>query len=651
MKFVSLALGAALVATPLRAEVSIRDLVQIVDISSLTVSPDGRRVAYRQQAASVERNVKELSWWVAELDGPPQPRRLADGGQVIWTYAGTLSNEPPQWSPDGRTLYFRALAMGEVQIWKASVDSGRAEQVTHDAADILGFTVSGDGSGLTYQVGATRAAIVAAEKAERDAGVRIDATIDPAQSLFDAVEINGRLAAQRLTGKWFQRAGLLAASRVETKLITFGAGTISRSATSPPGVVEVDRGALYVRRPGGSRQPPPTSWPTGRISWSAWRPGHDQLVAAVADPARRQALYIWDPGRKRVRRLINGPGLLTGGESATPCALTKSMAVCVDQSPMQPPRLVAIDLVTGALRPLAEPNAEKRLTPPSPPRALTWTTADGTTASGWLMAPAPALGAGRSPLFVTYYVCEGYMRGGVGDEYPMALLAQSGIAVLCINKVSPPGEAYDAERDYQLAASTIRAAIDLLDRQGLIDPGKVGMGGFSFGSEVTMWTAIHTDMLAAAAIASTQIEPAYYWLNGAPGRDNHAVLAKSWGLGAPETTPDRWKLFSPALNTEKIRAPLLMQLPEQEYRLSFELFARLAQTKTPVDLYAFANEPHNKTQPAHKLAVYQRNLDWFRFWLLNADDPTPSRAEQYARWREMAKRQAQDRSPGAAVQP
>jgi hypothetical protein len=53
-------------------------------------------------------------------------------------------------------------------------------------------------------------------------------------------------------------------------------------------------------------------------------------------------------------------------------------------------------------------------------------------------------------------------------------------------------------------------------------------------------------------------------------------------------------------------------------------------------MYAFPNEPHIKTQPRHKLAVYQRNLDWFRFWLLGAVDPDPAKAEQYRRWRAFA---------------
>ena len=40
-----------------------------------------------------------------------------------------------------------------------------------------------------------------------------------------------------------------------------------------------------------------------------------------------------------------------------------------------------------------------------------------------------------------------------------------------------------------------------------------------------------------------------------------------------------------------------------------------------------------KAEPAHLHAIMNRNLDWFRFWLLGHEDDDPAKAEQYARWR------------------
>lgn len=61
-----------------------------------------------------------------------------------------------------------------------------------------------------------------------------------------------------------------------------------------------------------------------------------------------------------------------------------------------------------------------------------------------------------------------------------------------------------------------------------------------------------------------------------PGRDFAEVLRNAIGLGNLEETPERWRLASPALNTQRITAPLPMQLPENEVRAQAETFARRA---------------------------------------------------------------------------
>ncbi|WP_197425294.1 Atxe2 family lasso peptide isopeptidase [Caulobacter sp. CCH5-E12] len=661
MKPWGLAILALLGAAPAAAQVSLRDLVEVVDVSSLSISPDGRHVAFRQDQASLARNARELTWWVADLDGRPNLRRVANGGRALWTYAGTLPQEPAQWSSDSRRIYFRALLDGQVQVWRGTVAGEHSDAVTSDPADVVSFSLAADGTALTYSVGPARAAILDAEERQQEAGVRIDASVDVAQNLFAAGEINGRMAAQRLTGKWFRRAGLLSETPLTKRTVRLDgaeAGTLSSGpnqasdgSKSAFGEIELADGALRVRRPDG-RIVELSNRLEGRASWAVWRPGHDEVMVAAGDLARRQALYLWSIPDRHLRKVLVADGLAGGGDFYTPCALSARVAVCVLATPTSPPRLARLDLETKALTELAAPNRDLHLTPAGAVKPLEWTAPDGTRFAGWLYLP-PGGSDRRSPLFITYYLCDGYLRGGLGDEYPLTLLAQKGIAALCVNKAAQSPQQYDAVGDYRRATQGIDAIIAQLGRDGLIDPKRVGMGGFSFGSEVTTWIIMNSSMLAAASIASTQIEPAYYWLNGVAGRDNHSVLKRSWGLGAPDETPERWREVSPALNTGRIHTPLLLQMPEQEYRLSFELFARLTHTTTPVDLYAFPGEPHIKTQPRHRLAVYQRNLDWFGFWLAGEVDPDPAKVEQYARWREMANRQvlAQDALAPASSQP
>ncbi len=99
-----------------------------------------------------------------------------------------------------------------------------------------------------------------------------------------------------------------------------------------------------------------------------------------------------------------------------------------------------------------------------------------------------------------------------------------------------------------------------------------------------------------------------------------------------------------------VKAPILFQMPEQEYLYSLGLTLPLVRSSR-ADLYVFPNETHQKFQPKHKLAAYERNLDWFRFWLQGREDPNSAKAEQYRHWEAMCDAQKTNRpgSPASCV--
>ncbi len=664
---VTLLMALAIAATP--PSPALRDMVEMATLSSVSVSPDQRWVAYRQEEASIAENRRRLSWWAAPTDGSRPPARLADGGEPVWTDAGPADAEAPQWSSDGQWLYFRAVTETGLQIWRARPSDHRVEQVTQDPADIEAFVLKG--GTLTWRVRATREAIRQAERDAYDHGVRIDGAVDPAQNLFDAVDVNGRFAAQRLAGQWFQRRGLLGAAparfyeadpggRAAQEIDATAAASrgLSSGETRAPlfsGPAALDMTSSYGRltitrtRDGSARvvvsrsdgaAPIVCSSPLcrSRIGAGVWRPGRDQIILTRVEPGYRQSLLVWDVARDKVRLLAKGDGVLGGDpRDVAPCALTEDLAFCVSATPQHPPRLVAIDLDEGAASIVAQPNASRALLGVSPQR-LAWRDPQGNQFTGVFFPAVPGTGGGKPPLFITYYTCQGFALGGEGDEWPLRALADAGIAALCINKTSVPTDKQDSVANYRVALSGVRAIIGRLDGEGRIDVRRIGMGGLSFGSEVTMWVATESDLLTAVSISTPQLEPAYYWIHGVAGRDNHGPMRVAWGLGAPDETPERWKMVAPALKTDRLRAATLMQMSEQEYRVGPELLARLSNSTTPVEAYVFAQEPHIKVQPRHKLAVYQRNLDWFRFWLQDVEDSDPAKSEQYVRWRAMRDR-------------
>lgn len=120
-----------------------------------------------------------------------------------------------------------------------------------------------------------------------------------------------------------------------------------------------------------------------------------------------------------------------------------------------------------------------------------------------------------------------------------------------------------------------------------------------------------------------------------PDRGFADMFKQWWNAGDPDSDPERWRTLSPVFDVESIDTPLLMQLPESEVRNVIELHTKLKRAGKPAELFAFADEVHIKYQPVHKLAVYDRNLDWYRFWLKGEEDPDPAEDPQFARWREL----------------
>ena len=664
---VALAATAAAVPPPL----SVREIVELTDLSSVALSPDGRTVVYRAETASVAANSYALAWYIVPVDGSLPPRRLADAGEGD-RQNGFLMSNPPTWTADSRQIIYRAVANGEVQLWRVDAEGSHVVQLTHDAGNVKSFALTATGDAVVYEAGPARAEIAAAEDAEASDGIHIDHRIDPQRPLVRSTRLEGRVASDRLHGFWFADGDILADRPHRYRVLDLAtqsardASTVEAARLKPAFrpidltvkrlvLSEADAGdhrgravvaaagpatELSIERP--DRGPIVCRQPLCRGQYIvdvAWQPAADRVIFTTSDAATNQSLRLWNIATGTVQTLITAEGRLNGGrDDSHGCAVGSRVLVCIAAAANTPPHLVAIDLATRQTRTLADPNAG--LIRPGPPQfePLSWADRAGHRFTGQLMVP---LGQRNPvPLFVTYYACDGYLRGGVGDEYPLRQLAADGIAALCINRLPTALGLGDQIEEYRLALAGVSAAIERLVGRKLVDPARVGMAGLSFGSEVTGWVATHSDLLAAAAISSILLAPSRYWSDVLVGPDVVAIRHQVWGVGEPDHDFARWREISPVMNIAAFHAPLLMQMSEQEFRDNLELAAKLRLSPTPVDLWVYPDEPHIKVQPRHQFAVYERNLDWFRFWLQGYIDPAPAKLQQYRFW------QSFDRKPG-----
>jgi hypothetical protein len=107
--------------------------------------------------------------------------------------------------------------------------------------------------------------------------------------------------------------------------------------------------------------------------------------------------------------------------------------------------------------------------------------------------------------------------------------------------------------------------------------------------------------------------------------------AKPFGAGLKE-----WTKFAPGFNLDKLTTPLRIEtISFASILTQWETYASLFSQGKPVDLIYFPYGDHLLQKPLERMASSQGNVDWFRFWLEGEEDPDPSKANQYARWRRM----------------
>jgi dipeptidyl aminopeptidase/acylaminoacyl peptidase len=678
----ALALLSLVIIGSLHAEtISPRRLLEVTDLKNPVISPNGRYVAFRSERASVERNTYDTAWYVQALRGKSLPLRVASGGLPLREYNGGLElSLPATWSPDGRWIYYRALLNGRVSVWRAAADGSGANAVTSDPADVRDFVLSGDGKTLMYSVGATRKAVVAAEESEYDHGIRIDDTVNIAAGLFRSSKVDGRPTTQRLLGPWFSMGPLLAMVPDRWKVVDLATMTTRNLPASerplnsltaadllrdlPKAPTKIARnpgdGRIAMLLPGHRDKGSADSLYTDlvmlpnkdasnlihcmaelchhkHITNIQWRPGGDEVVFTVTHYDWAQSIYGWNVVTGAVRPIVLSNGLVSGSQRywEIPCALSSTTLVCVAAEADHPPRLEAIDVQSGHRRILFAPNKglDVDIAATVPAKLIRWKDAQGREFTGQFFE-ARELSAGHpAPLFVNFYDCYGFLRGGLGDEWPFATLAESGISALCINVI--PGYRLDAVARYDQGRTAVESVVKLLSAKGRIDRNRVGMGGLSYGSEVTLWTLTHSDVVTVASVSGVSVTPTLHVLNSLR-RAFRSQFRQEWQLGSLAETPKRWREISPAYQLDRIKVPVLFQLPEQEYRMTLEYSLPLVH-RHQADMYVFPDETHIKFQPQHKLAVYERNVDWFRFWLQGYEDRDPLNAEQYRIWRGMRK--------------
>lgn len=675
--------------------VTTRDLATLTDIDGLSVSPDGRWLVFQTRRGDPDSNRFNQAWHIMPTAGGTA-RRIADGGEPAFYVVptpryvqGQIIVPPPVWSPDGRSIVYLRQDAGRTQLWRTSVDGKHTEQLTRNEGEMhgydssrrpvrSGFRYSTDGERLFFETRISPHQLSAAIAEEGRAGFRFDDRFMPGighhpfapkgAALDSAMPGEVIEAGQRTTGLWvydFARHQEHPATEAEkSEYATLQGASPKAPATNVRGgVIGSASGALAwteardparqgIRPPKTlAAQPANTATP---ITCSApicnsqfitawmWRSDEELLFYSFADDLlSERAIYAWRPGDNAPPRVVHRT---TGKfrDTVYECMLVNDRLLCVYEELTRPGRLVAINLDNGAVETLFDPNPQWQELDLGPaPEIVDVRLSADIHYSSYLVLPPGYQPGHRLPLVIVTYVCTGFLRGGTGDEYPILPLAAQGFAVLCHNHLQSDFafQAKASRKEVQQEqygpgdthAHRIQAGVDKviddLDRRGVIDPTRIGLTGLSMGS-ITVRHALFNMPRLGAAIASTMTTPEITFTQGT-GESRRRFRDH---LGIESLASPRLRTMSIVQNAGKVRAPLLLHVSDQEMLGSVLSVGALEDAGRAVEMYVFPGEFHIKYQPAHRLAIYNRNIDWMNFWLLDREDPAPGKREQYERW-------------------
>ena len=314
------------------------------------------------------------------------------------------------------------------------------------------------------------------------------------------------------------------------------------------------------------------------------------------------------------------------------------------ESVSQPPLLVAEDRATRASHVIWDPNPQLKDIELGPAEVIHWKDDTGYEWEAGLVKPPDYTPGKRYPLVIQThgFVKSLFLSNGIfTSAFAAQALAAHGIVVVQMGW-NPNNFSTRKEGPDQVAG--FESVVKKLTDEGLVDPARVGAIGFSRSVYHVLAAITTVEHLFAAASVTDGVTFGYFeYLSSVDGGLDRTVDQINGGKPFGAEGLKNWLARSPEFNMDKVRTPLLLLQPGAWGVLAdWEPYAALRFLKKPVDLIMLQPGSHVMTNPTQRLASETSNVDWFDFWLNSHEDPDPTKAEQYKRWRELRKLQEQN---------
>ena len=377
----------------------------------------------------------------------------------------------------------------------------------------------------------------------------------------------------------------------------------------------------------------------------AFLPSPDNQIYSLKTVSGRKTLFeITQEGISKSTRL----GDAEKSVSMLSFSSDYNSAVFVQESLTSPPQIHFWRIGAGEIV-LAKPNGALAGRVMPEVKEVSWEAPDGKTINGWLFTPPTQEPLGEEPIPLLTFVHGGpgapfsnlfspYMvQGGGYWPHPLEVYALNGIAVFVPNYRGTHTFGTEHAKPATLDGTPVTdivSGIENLIARNIADPERLAIAGHSHGAWLAPLVMTKTKARLTFAAASFAEGSTSAFLNYSlmSGWLNEQVHDEVYGTSVYKN-PERYIELSPELHFEGLDTAVLFEAGAKSLALAVMSGAKAAgRAGLPTEFYVYPRTGHNIREPSLMVESADRNLDWFRFWLLNLKDSAPSKETQFLRW-------------------
>lgn len=664
------------------------DMLLMERAEAFEFSPDGEWLVWHTLTQDPDAETPVRNLWIARSNGEGEPRQLTRGKK---------SSHSPRFAPDGAHIGFltdradpdagKDAETEGTQLWVLSASGGDPVPVTSLRRSVRGFGWR-DAKTLVFSAQEDKSHLEQDRKDKKDGSVAVeDDAHEPPVRLFE-VAIGGK--PKRLTsnqdrigwfaaspdGRWVLarhdqalRHGWDQSSPPHWLLHDLAEGTATRILEGRREVGQAwwapDSSGFYFEWAHTSHpdlaiavvvcagwfdistradRDAPLDWERG-LAFGGLAPFSGGFLALLADGLHWRLARYGEDGRRTQLETEHDGQIWSIAASAD-----GRRVAYVRSTPADPPQAFVANLDGCALReakPVTRLNPDWEDKPKLRYAPYRWSGARGEEVEGLLIYPQGYEEGKRYPLMLAihggpFWQDLAWFRADWA--YPHALFAQRGAFILCPNYHGSSGYGLDFAESiadghyYDLPVADIRAGVDALVSEGMVDPGRMGSMGWSNGAILTTALIVEDDRFVAASSGAGGSEWVSDWGACAFGDSFQRYY---FGM-TPLDDPEAFLRHNPLYSFDRIKTPTIFFHGTEDTAVPphhgwTQWRAMLKHGKAETRLVTFPGEPHGIIKLGHRRRKLQEELAWFdRFLFRPARKPAPEALKKESRLADLA---------------